>query len=73
MYQLELEMLFFELDREARRLRRWADNVETQMGMDYGVTPDHKQRPVFLEAVGAMSRAAENLDEAAKIMQKLTV
>jgi hypothetical protein len=68
----QLEVLFYELDQEASRLRRWADNVEMVMGMDYGITPDHKHRADFLEATAAISRAGQCLEEAADIVRKLT-
>lgn len=71
MDRYEVEKLFDELDREGRRLKRWADTLEYQAGMDYGVGADHPRREEFLDGVASVARAGEALEEAARIIQRL--
>lgn len=71
MSRRELELLFHELEMEAKRLRTWADNIRFCMGMDYGVGPDDKRRPGFLEVTSSITLAAKQLDNASSLLKNV--
>lgn len=71
MQRQELEALFYELDREGSRIKRWAENLEFVSGPDYGIPAGHKHREQFLKATAAMARASKELGAAAHLIQRL--
>jgi hypothetical protein len=71
MQRQELEALFYELEREGNRIRRWAENLEFVSGPDYGLPAGHKLREQFLDATAAMARASDELGSAALAIQRL--